>query len=185
MSEMTSVPWKPWAFIRSTATGQSADSTRIATALSDAVMFSPSSLSSFCLMPRSKLANSPPAAAPIAIQPTGPNSIANRTPITPPLTKPLPIVSSLVWWSLILPFSVFRIATASRSLTTLSSDSSLSARSASSAVSGHGYLITMKLYLSLSAMFVLSGSAGWRVLVATSRDRCVVRASLCLAGQPR
>ncbi len=97
-------------------------------------------------MPRSKLANSPPAAAPSTSQPAGPNSIANSTPMTPPLTKPLPIVSSFVWWSLILPFSVFRIATASRSLTTLSSESSFSARSASSAVSGHGYLITRKLY---------------------------------------
>ena len=142
------MPPKPCAFMRSIAVCQSACSTRIATADSAGVMFSPSSLSSLFLIPRSKLANSPPAAAPMAIQPTGPNRAANRTPIRPPLTKPLPIESSLVWWTLILPFSVFVTATASRSLTTLSWESSLRAASAAIAVSACGYLMTRKLYLS-------------------------------------
>ena len=62
--------------------------------------------------------------------------------------KPLPIESSLVWWTLILPFSFFVTAAASRSFTTFSWESSLRASSAAIAVSGCGYLMTRKLYLS-------------------------------------
>ena len=67
-------------------------------------------------------------------------------PITPPLTKPLPMLSSFVCWILILPLSVFVIATASLSLTTPSLAISLTVASASCAVSAYGYLMTRKLY---------------------------------------
>ena len=154
----TTVPPKPCDFIRATASGQSASSTRRANADSSGVMFCPSSLSRRFLIPRSKLANSPPAAAPIAIHPTGPKSAANRMPITPPFTKPWPMLSSFVCWILILPFSVFVIATASLSLTTPSLAISLTVASASRPVSTCGYLITRKLYCFAMA---LPYSARW------------------------
>ena len=181
---MTSVPWKPWAFIRSTATGQSADSTRIATALSDAVMFSPSSLSSFCLMPRSKRGEQPAGGG--AHGDPADRAEQHREQDADHAALHEALADAVVLGLVELDLALLRLPDRDR----VAELDDLVVRELLERAQGVVRRVGPRVLDHQEAVLVCrpcpssQGPPGWRVWVARARDRCVVRASLCLAGRP-